>query len=168
MGDLGPSQSRGATGRLFYASKSREHTSHYRCHLVWRLRNTLAAFEPQELSQAVSAIDSGEKPFATHTRAYGVAQFPSGVGPFECNNAAAMTLVALQAQPESLRLFRPAVHHIPDTSAFANLVECGRTAAESGAIVTFGGASQFSPHGLRIYRARGCALWQCTLGSAFH
>ncbi len=54
------------------------------------------------------------------------------------NTAAAMTLAALQAAPESLLLFCPADHHIPDAAAFAAMVDGGREAADGGAIVTFG------------------------------
>ena len=54
------------------------------------------------------------------------------------NTAAAMALAALQAQPQELLLFCPADHHIPDSAAFATMVQQGCTAALAGAIVTFG------------------------------
>ncbi|APW44198.1 mannose-1-phosphate guanylyltransferase/mannose-6-phosphate isomerase [Rhodoferax saidenbachensis] len=59
------------------------------------------------------------------------------------NTAAAMTLAALQVDSESLLLFCPADHHIPDALAFTAMVESGRSAAEGGAIVTFGVAPSF-------------------------
>ncbi|MCU0926443.1 MAG: mannose-1-phosphate guanylyltransferase/mannose-6-phosphate isomerase, partial [Hydrogenophaga sp.] len=64
------------------------------------------------------------------------------------NTAAAMALAALHARSQAdqnaaqgadpLLLFCPADHHIPDTAAFAAMVQQGVAAAESGAIVTFG------------------------------
>ncbi|KIF82729.1 mannose-1-phosphate guanylyltransferase/mannose-6-phosphate isomerase [Noviherbaspirillum autotrophicum] len=58
--------------------------------------------------------------------------------PVARNTAAAMALAALQAKADELLLFCPADHHIPDTNAFLRVIEQGRRAAESGAIVTFG------------------------------
>lgn len=58
------------------------------------------------------------------------------------NTAAAMALGALHASkngdPKQLLLFCPADHHIPDTTSFINTINQGITAAESGAIVTYG------------------------------
>ena len=54
------------------------------------------------------------------------------------NTAPAMALAALLVQPDDLLLFCPADHHIPDAKAFAKMVQKGRSAAEQGAIVTFG------------------------------
>ncbi len=58
------------------------------------------------------------------------------------NTAAAMALAALQAvnmgHERALLLFCPADHHIPDAAAFAATVAQGVSAAEGGAIVTFG------------------------------
>lgn len=54
------------------------------------------------------------------------------------NTAPAMALAALCAKPDDLLLFCPADHHIPDSAAFAAIVQQGRPAAERGAIVTFG------------------------------
>jgi mannose-1-phosphate guanylyltransferase / mannose-6-phosphate isomerase len=54
------------------------------------------------------------------------------------NTAAAMALAALRARPEDLLLFCPADHHIPDAAAFADTVQKGVPAANTGAIVTFG------------------------------
>ena len=59
------------------------------------------------------------------------------------NTAAAMALAALAAKPEDLLLFCPADHHIPDAQAFASMVEQGRSAADGGAIVTFGVTPSF-------------------------
>lgn len=59
------------------------------------------------------------------------------------NTAPAMALAALAAQPDDLLLFCPADHHIPDATAFAAMVEQGRAAAGSGAIVTFGVVPSF-------------------------
>jgi mannose-1-phosphate guanylyltransferase/mannose-6-phosphate isomerase len=54
------------------------------------------------------------------------------------NTAAAMALAALAAKPDDLLLFCPSDHHIPDAAAFAKVVKQGVTAAQAGAIVTFG------------------------------
>ena len=58
------------------------------------------------------------------------------------NTAAAMALAAVQVKHmgrgDSLLLFCPADHHIPDAAAFANTLAQGVAAAEGGAIVTFG------------------------------
>jgi mannose-1-phosphate guanylyltransferase/mannose-6-phosphate isomerase len=70
------------------------------------------------------------------------------------NTAAAMVAAALWASkadkvmdgelsPESLLLFCPADHHIPDTDAFIHTVSTGIPAAEAGAIVTFGVVPSF-------------------------
>lgn len=55
------------------------------------------------------------------------------------NTAAAMALAALEeTDPETLLLFCPADHHIPDAEAFAQTVRQGVGAARAGSIVTFG------------------------------
>lgn len=58
------------------------------------------------------------------------------------NTAAAMALAALYlragGETDSLMLFCPSDHHIPDAAAFAATVTEGVAAAQSGAIVTFG------------------------------
>jgi mannose-1-phosphate guanylyltransferase/mannose-6-phosphate isomerase len=63
------------------------------------------------------------------------------------NTAAAMALAALHAQAngqgKSLLLFCPADHHIPDAAAFAQTVQKGVSAAQAGAIVTFGVVPSF-------------------------
>ena len=63
------------------------------------------------------------------------------------NTAAAMALAALLArtgnQADPLLLFCPADHHIPDASAFADMVRQGVPAAEAGAVVVFGVVPSF-------------------------
>ena len=54
------------------------------------------------------------------------------------NTAPAMALAALSVQADDLLLFCPADHHFPDATAFAQMVQKGRPAAEKSAIVTFG------------------------------
>ena len=71
--------------------------------------------------------------------------------PVARNTAAAMTLAALRAQgemhkndtDESLMLFCPADHHVPDVSSFKASIEAGMAAAAEGAIVTFGVTPSF-------------------------
>jgi len=58
--------------------------------------------------------------------------------PVARNTAAAMALAALRAKPDTLLLFCPADHHIPDAKAFVDTVLEGIPAADAGAIVTFG------------------------------
>ena len=58
--------------------------------------------------------------------------------PVARNTAAAMAIAALVAKPEDLLLFCPSDHHIPDAAAFAQVVQQGIDAAQTGAIVTFG------------------------------
>ena len=63
------------------------------------------------------------------------------------NTAAAMALAALQAEANGrgndLLLFCPADHHIPNAVAFAQTVQKGVSAAQAGAIVTFGVVPSF-------------------------
>lgn len=73
------------------------------------------------------------------------------------NTAAAMALAALQAQPQDLLLFCPADHHIPDSAAFATMVQQGCAAARAGAIVTFGVMPSF-PSTAYGYIQRGIPL----------
>lgn len=55
------------------------------------------------------------------------------------NTAAAMALAALYARaPDSLLLFCPSDHLIPDADAFVATIQRGQAAAEQGAIVAFG------------------------------
>ena len=58
--------------------------------------------------------------------------------PVARNTAAAMSVAALDAEPEDLLLFLPADHHIPDAGAFAGLARRGAAIAAEGWIVTFG------------------------------
>ena len=54
------------------------------------------------------------------------------------NTAAAMALAALASPEDALLLFCPADHHIPDASAFVDMVRGAAPAAQAGRIVTFG------------------------------
>lgn len=54
------------------------------------------------------------------------------------NTAAAMALAALAAPADALLLFCPADHHIPDASAFADMVRKAVPAELAGRLVTFG------------------------------
>lgn len=67
--------------------------------------------------------------------------------PIGRNTAAAMALAALAVKSvhglDSLLLFCPSDHHIPDTQAFIASVHQGVTAATQGAIVTFGVVPSF-------------------------
>jgi mannose-1-phosphate guanylyltransferase/mannose-6-phosphate isomerase len=56
------------------------------------------------------------------------------------NTAPAMAIAALvsDTMPDTLLLFCPADHHIPDHDAFANAVRSAAPAAQAGAVVTFG------------------------------
>lgn len=63
--------------------------------------------------------------------------------PVARNTAAAMALAALQSAPETLLLFLPADHHIPDANSFCATVEKAIPAATAGNIVTFGVAPTF-------------------------
>ncbi len=58
--------------------------------------------------------------------------------PLARNTAAAMVWAALNAAPQSLLLFLPADHHIPDAEGFAAAVQRGCAAASQGQMVTFG------------------------------
>lgn len=63
--------------------------------------------------------------------------------PVARNTAAAMALAALHCAPDTLLLFLPADHHIPDTAAFCATISQGKAAAMAGKIVTFGVAPTF-------------------------
>jgi mannose-1-phosphate guanylyltransferase/mannose-6-phosphate isomerase len=69
-------------------------------------------------------------------------QGPLILEPQPRNTAAAMALAALWAKKthadDSLLLFCPADHHIPDTAVFTAMVQKGSIAANAGAMVTFG------------------------------
>ncbi len=58
--------------------------------------------------------------------------------PMAKNTAAAMALAALSLPEETLLLFCPADHHIPDTAAFTAMVQQAVPAAQDGRLVTFG------------------------------
>lgn len=63
--------------------------------------------------------------------------------PMPRNTAAAMAIAALTATADELLLFCPSDHHIPDTEAFVRVVKQGISAAQTGAIVTFGISPSF-------------------------
>lgn len=73
------------------------------------------------------------------------------------NTAAAMAAAALNAPADTLLLFLPADHHIPDVQAFAAAVRAGCVAARLGSIVTFGVHPSF-PSTAYGYVQQGAAL----------
>jgi mannose-1-phosphate guanylyltransferase/mannose-6-phosphate isomerase len=77
--------------------------------------------------------------------------------PVARNTAAAMALAALHCAPETLLLFLPADHHIPDTAAFCTTAAQGVQAALADHIVTFGVAPTF-PSTAYGYIQQGAAL----------
>jgi mannose-1-phosphate guanylyltransferase/mannose-6-phosphate isomerase len=91
------------------------------------------------LSKNVICVASDEHRFLV-TEAMQAAQVQGVVllEPLARNTAAAMALAALVAKPEELLLFCPSDHHIPDATAFAEVVKQGVAAAKEGAIVIFG------------------------------
>ena len=58
--------------------------------------------------------------------------------PVPRNTAAAMAAAARSVPGETLLLFLPADHHVPERDAFADTVRRGIPAAQAGALVTFG------------------------------
>ena len=58
--------------------------------------------------------------------------------PVPRNTAAAMALAALSTEPETLLLFCPSDHYIPDKGAFESMVKSAMDLAKLGRIVTFG------------------------------
>ena len=77
--------------------------------------------------------------------------------PVARNTAAAMAAAALNAAPDTLLLFLPAYHHIPDAAAFAATIRTGIAAASAGYIVTFGVQPSF-PSTAYGYIQQGAAL----------
>ncbi|MES2950619.1 MAG: mannose-1-phosphate guanylyltransferase/mannose-6-phosphate isomerase [Pseudomonadota bacterium] len=77
--------------------------------------------------------------------------------PVARNTAAAMAAAALNAPSDALLLFLPADHHIPDAGAFGATVRAGVSAANAGAIVTFGVHPTF-PSTAYGYIQQGAAL----------
>ena len=63
--------------------------------------------------------------------------------PVARNTAAAMALAALHAAPDQKLLFAPADHHIPDISAFVQMVQGAAPAADAGTMVIFGVTPSF-------------------------
>ena len=91
------------------------------------------------LSQRVICVASEDHRFLV-AEAMQAAKVPGTVllEPVARNTAAAMAIAALVAKPADMLLFCPSDHHIPDSAAFAQVVQRGVAAAEEGAIVTFG------------------------------
>ncbi|WP_198139543.1 mannose-1-phosphate guanylyltransferase/mannose-6-phosphate isomerase [Ralstonia sp. A12] len=58
--------------------------------------------------------------------------------PVARNTAAAMTLAALHTRPETILLFCPADHYIPDTTAFATMARNASLELDDRVIITFG------------------------------
>ena len=79
------------------------------------------------------------------------------------NTAPAMALAALQVPPHDLLLFCPSDHHIPDSQAFASMVQTGCQAACQGAIVTFGVVPSF-PSTAYGYIEQGAASGEGSFG----
>ena len=95
------------------------------------------------LSPKVISVAADEHRFmVTEALAAANVAGPVLLEPVGRNTAAAMALAALHVQAtgaaESMLLFCPSDHHIPDASAFAETVKRGAPAAAQGAIVTFG------------------------------
>ena len=85
--------------------------------------------------------------------------------PVARNTAPAMALAALLCDPQALLLFCPADHHIPDSQAFAAMVQSGVQAAQRGAIVTFGVVPSF-PSTAYGYIEQGAANCDDSFGVA--
>ncbi len=77
--------------------------------------------------------------------------------PVARNTAAAMAAAALNVEPDTLLLFQPADHHIPDALAFVKTINDGVVAARAGSIVTFGVHPSF-PSTAYGYIQQGTAL----------
>ena len=77
--------------------------------------------------------------------------------PVARNTAAAMAVAALNCPSDTLLLFLPADHHIPDAVAFATSIRAGASAAQAGFIVTFGVQPSF-PSTAYGYIQQGAAL----------
>ena len=77
--------------------------------------------------------------------------------PVARNTAAAMAVAALNCPSDTLLLFLPADHHIPDAVAFATSIRAGASAAQAGFIITFGVQPSF-PSTAYGYIQQGAAL----------
>lgn len=77
--------------------------------------------------------------------------------PVARNTTAAMAVAALSTAEDSLLLFLPADHHIPDTKAFAATIRSGVAASQAGFLVTFGVQPNF-PSTAYGYIQQGAAL----------
>ncbi len=91
------------------------------------------------ISNSVICVASEDHRFLV-SEAMQTAKVPGTVllEPIARNTAAALAIAALVAQPADLLLCCPSDHHIPDSAAFARIVQQGLVAAQGGAIVTFG------------------------------
>jgi mannose-1-phosphate guanylyltransferase/mannose-6-phosphate isomerase len=112
----------------------------------------------KQLNNQVICVAANEHRFFV-TEAMEVAQVKGLVllEPIARNTAAAMALAALTVKPEDLLLFCPSDHHIPDTAAFAKVVNQGVDAACLGSIVSFGVSPTF-PSTAYGYIRKGSAL----------
>lgn len=109
------------------------------------------------LGQQVVCISAEEHRFLV-VEAMDAAQVTGTVilEPTARGTAAAMLMAALGAPADSLLLFCPADHHIPDAQGFMAMVNTGVPAASAGAIVTFGVLPTFPSTGYG-YIAKGAA-----------
>lgn len=105
------------------------------------LERTLERVKPlaQGTSPKVLCVSSEEHRFlvdaAARSQDVAVEQI---LEPVPRNTAAAMAMAALASVGSDLLLFCPADHHIPDATAFGDMVRRGVPAAQSGRLVTFG------------------------------
>ena len=77
--------------------------------------------------------------------------------PVARNTAAAMAVAALNCPSDTLLLFLPADHPLPDAGAFATSIRAGASAAQAGFIITFGVQPSF-PSTAYGYIQQGAAL----------
>src|SRR5215470_5005844 len=94
---------------------------------------------------------------AEQFRALGVKPAAIVLEPAARNTAPAVAAAALMAEPDSLLIILPSDHYIRDVEAFHAAVGQAATAAEAGALVTFG----ITPHAPETgygYIRRGAAL----------
>lgn len=98
------------------------------------------------LNKSVLCVGNEEHRFLVHA-----AMESSGVTgrqflePEGRNTAPAMACIALTSVPDELLLFLPADHYVPDADKFCETIRLGISAAQQGAIVTYG-IQPTSPH----------------------
>lgn len=104
----------------------------------------VAALAPQHDSPRALCVAAEAHRFlvAEAMRAAGV-QGDLILEPVARNTAPAMAVAALHVNADDLLLFCPADHHIPDVGGFAAMIREGCTAAQEGALVTFGVTPSF-------------------------